>query len=88
MLELAEREEGIIVSNDQYRDLMQEKYSWRKIIEERYEDDRWSTEITVNQLLFMCEKYSRGSREPLHRKYFSPGIRLCCMDVPVMIFKV
>lgn len=35
VLELAEREEGIIVSNDQYRDLMQEKYSWRKIIEER-----------------------------------------------------
>ncbi|XP_061189979.1 NEDD4-binding protein 1-like [Saccostrea echinata] len=35
ILELAEREDGIIVSNDQYRDLMQEKYSWRKIIEDR-----------------------------------------------------
>jgi hypothetical protein len=34
-LELAEREEGVIVSNDQYRDLMLEKQSWKKIIEER-----------------------------------------------------
>lgn len=35
VLELAEKEDGIIVSNDQYRDLMQEKASWRKIVEEK-----------------------------------------------------
>ncbi|XP_041375081.1 NEDD4-binding protein 1-like [Gigantopelta aegis] len=35
VLSLAEKEDGIIVSNDQYRDLMQEKQSWCKIIEER-----------------------------------------------------
>ncbi|XP_062582225.1 NEDD4-binding protein 1-like [Saccostrea cucullata] len=35
ILELAEREDGIIVSNDQYRDLMLEKNSWKKIIEDR-----------------------------------------------------
>ncbi|XP_052249080.1 uncharacterized protein LOC127856923 isoform X2 [Dreissena polymorpha] len=35
IVELAEREEGVIVSNDQYRDLQKEKRSWRKVIEER-----------------------------------------------------
>lgn len=35
VLELAEAEEGIVVSNDQYRDLMTEKASWRKLVEER-----------------------------------------------------
>lgn len=35
VLELAEAEDGIIVSNDQYRDLMTEKAGWRKLIEER-----------------------------------------------------
>ncbi|KAK3578456.1 hypothetical protein CHS0354_038542 [Potamilus streckersoni] len=35
VLELAEHEDGIIVSNDLYRDLMFEKASWKKIIEER-----------------------------------------------------
>ncbi|KAL4234979.1 hypothetical protein ACF0H5_006620 [Mactra antiquata] len=35
VLELAEAEEGIIVSNDQYRDLMTEKSAWKKIIHER-----------------------------------------------------
>ena len=38
VLELAEREDGIIVSNDQYRDLMLERNDWRKIIEERYRE--------------------------------------------------
>jgi hypothetical protein len=36
VLELAEAEDGIIVSNDQYRDLMYEKAAWRKLIEERF----------------------------------------------------
>ncbi|KAK3086023.1 hypothetical protein FSP39_012303 [Pinctada imbricata] len=35
VLSLAETEDGIIVSNDQYRDLMREKASWKKIIEDR-----------------------------------------------------
>ena len=35
MLELAEKEEGIIITNDQFRDLMKEKASWQTIIEER-----------------------------------------------------
>lgn len=35
ILSLAEREDGIIVSNDQYRDLMQEKPSWKEIVEKR-----------------------------------------------------
>ncbi|CAE1256213.1 ZC3H12 [Acanthosepion pharaonis] len=35
ILSLAEREDGIIVSNDQYRDLMQEKASWKEIVEKR-----------------------------------------------------
>ncbi|KAL3859898.1 hypothetical protein ACJMK2_010082 [Sinanodonta woodiana] len=35
ILELAEHEDGIIVSNDLYRDLMFEKASWKRIIEER-----------------------------------------------------
>ena len=35
IIELAEREDGVIVSNDNFRDLMMEKYSWRKTIEER-----------------------------------------------------
>lgn len=35
VLELAEAEDGIIVSNDQYRDLMTEKAAWRNLIEER-----------------------------------------------------
>lgn len=35
VLELAEAEDGIIVSNDQYRDLMYEKAAWRRVIEER-----------------------------------------------------
>ena len=28
--------------------------------------------ITVNQLLFACEKFSQSSRDLRHRKYFSP----------------
>ncbi|GAB1603155.1 NEDD4-binding protein 1-like [Argonauta hians] len=35
ILDLAEREDGIVVSNDQYRDLIEEKPSWREIIEKR-----------------------------------------------------
>ncbi|XP_069112055.1 NEDD4-binding protein 1-like [Argopecten irradians] len=35
VLELAEREDGVVVSNDQYRDLMKEKASWRTLVEER-----------------------------------------------------
>lgn len=32
---------------------------------------------TVNQLLFVCEKFPRGSRKVRHRKYFSPRTSLC-----------
>ncbi|XP_067650737.1 NEDD4-binding protein 1-like [Haliotis asinina] len=35
ILGLAEKEDSVILSNDQYRDLMKEKSSWKKIIEER-----------------------------------------------------
>lgn len=35
VVELCQTVDGVIVSNDQYRDLMGEKYSWKKIIEER-----------------------------------------------------
>ncbi|XP_033755859.1 LOW QUALITY PROTEIN: uncharacterized protein LOC117338610 [Pecten maximus] len=35
VLELAEREDGVVVSNDQYRDLMKEKASWRILVEDR-----------------------------------------------------
>ncbi|XP_045184389.2 probable ribonuclease ZC3H12C [Mercenaria mercenaria] len=35
VIELAEREDGVVVSNDQYRDLLHEKYSWRRVIETR-----------------------------------------------------
>ncbi|XP_071092517.1 NEDD4-binding protein 1-like isoform X1 [Haliotis cracherodii] len=35
ILGLAEKEDSVILSNDQYRDLMKEKASWKKIIEER-----------------------------------------------------
>ncbi|XP_052769695.1 uncharacterized protein LOC128209624 [Mya arenaria] len=35
IVELAEREDGVIVSNDQYRDLQLEKNSWRRVIETR-----------------------------------------------------
>ena len=35
MLRLAEETDGIIVSNDNYRDLWEEKREWRSIIEER-----------------------------------------------------
>lgn len=27
---------------------------------------------TVNQILFACEKFSKGSQEPRHQEYFSP----------------
>lgn len=32
---------------------------------------------SVNQLLFVCEKYSRDSRETLRCKCFSPETCLC-----------
>lgn len=35
IIELAEREEGVVVSNDAYRDLRNEKYSWRQVIDNR-----------------------------------------------------
>jgi len=35
-VELAALEDGVIVSNDQYRDLVLEKYAWRKVIETRW----------------------------------------------------
>ncbi|XP_046560326.1 probable ribonuclease ZC3H12C [Haliotis rubra] len=35
ILGLAEKEDSVILSNDQYRDLMKEKVSWKKIIEQR-----------------------------------------------------
>lgn len=31
---------------------------------------------TVNQLLFTCEKFLRGVREPRRSEYFSPRCRL------------
>jgi len=34
-LELAEVENAVIVSNDQYRDLMTEKAIWKTMVEER-----------------------------------------------------
>jgi len=35
VLELAEVENAVIVSNDQYRDLMTEKAIWKTMVEER-----------------------------------------------------
>ena len=35
VLRLAEETEGVVVSNDNYRDLWQEKREWRMIIEKR-----------------------------------------------------
>ena len=41
ILELAEREDGIVVSNDNFRDLKSEKWSWRRVIEDRYDMNGW-----------------------------------------------
>lgn len=41
----------------------------------------WSTIVTVNQLLFVCEKFSR---EPYCREYFSPWTSICHL---VLTFK-
>lgn len=38
---------------------------------------------TVNLLLFTCEKFLRGSGEPICRDYFSPRISIC----HIIIFK-
>lgn len=41
----------------------------------------WSTIVTVNQLLFVCEKFLR---EPYCREYFSPWTSICHL---VLTFK-
>lgn len=40
---------------------------------------RFEILYTVNQLLFVSEKYSQDLRESLRREYFTPQINLCCM---------
>lgn len=39
------------------------------------------TKVTVNKLLFRCEKFSRGLRGHRCHKYFSPWTICCCMIV-------
>ncbi|XP_021365824.1 NEDD4-binding protein 1-like isoform X2 [Mizuhopecten yessoensis] len=78
VLELAEREEGVVVSNDQYRDLMQEKASWRVLVEERLlmftfagdnfmipEDPLGQDGPTLDQLLHKIPPHAGPHKRPL-----------------------
>ncbi|XP_060080272.1 NEDD4-binding protein 1-like [Ylistrum balloti] len=78
VLELAEREDGVVVSNDQYRDLMQEKASWRTLVEDRLlmftfagdnfmipEDPLGQDGPTLGQLLHKIPPYAGAHKRPL-----------------------
>jgi ribonuclease ZC3H12 len=57
ILKLASEIDGIVVSNDNYRDLAQESPEFRKVVEERilmysFVNDRWETASEC--LTFFC----------------------------------
>ena len=65
-MRLAAETEGVIVSNDNYRDLWRENREWRKIIEERF--------------VYFIDQYSSGGHgDDFCKRFFEPTCA-CCHD--------
>ena len=57
VIELATQMDGVILSNDNYRDLWDEKREWRKTIETRHANSYRCFDLTLSGLPF----FTRGS---------------------------
>ena len=88
ILDLATHEEGVIVSNDQFRDLMDDKPEWREVIETRLlpfqfvndyfmipEDPMGKDGPTLDQLLVKNPKDLPGKQ--LKPSYSQPNMKIC-----------
>ncbi|KAK6174396.1 hypothetical protein SNE40_017682 [Patella caerulea] len=82
ILELADKEDGVIVSNDQYRDFFNDKASYRKILEERCipfvfvgdnfmppEDPYGQNGPMLDDILLKPEKRQENYRRQCHQSY-------------------
>ena len=89
ILDLALHEEGVIVSNDQFRDMMDDKPEWREIIETRLlpfqfindyfiipEDPKGKDSPTLDQLLTKCLKDLPG-KQPKSFAYTLSNRQIC-----------